>query len=230
MIRRSAGRGISALLSRTVVSLGRDSSATVVEEIVPGDDASDGVGAMFGGTLEAVVGDGSVLKCSSLENLGTGTAAFLNRHANAGESSEVQWALGYVGGEMVRSRVDNLLNGRGAKVKEVQVLYGDKAQFFDLFSHTRHFAEDTVSDLLSKEFPPPGVIEDWPAWLAQADDEETTIRIRQQTHTGRPCGSAAFVEQLEGLVGRILHPARRGRKARTAVLRGHSDDKSQPNS
>ena len=146
----SAGRGNSALLSRTIVSMGKDSSAKMVEEILPGGDSSDSAGTMFGGTVEAVVGDGSVLNCSSLENLGTSASVFLNRHADIGEGSEAHWALGYVGGEMVRARADNLLRGRAAKVREVQVLYGDKAQFFDLFSHTRHLAEDTVSDLLSK--------------------------------------------------------------------------------
>ncbi len=70
--------------------------------------------------------------------------------------------------------------------------------------------------LLSKEFPPPGVVEDWTAWLTHADDAAAVERIRQQTNTGRPCGSSTFVERLEGLVGRCLRPARRGRKARTA--------------
>ncbi len=71
-------------------------------------------------------------------------------------------------------------------------------------------ARDT---LLSGEFPPPGVVEDWTAWLTHEDDPETIDRIRQQTNTGRPCGSNAFVERLEGLLDRVLRPGRRGRKA-----------------
>jgi putative transposase len=68
--------------------------------------------------------------------------------------------------------------------------------------------------LLSKEFPPAGVVEDWSAWLTREDDAAAIGRIRQQTNTGRPCGSSAFVERLEGLAGRSLRPARRGRKGR----------------
>lgn len=30
--------------------------------------------------------------------------------------------------------------------------------------------------------------------------------------SGRPCGSPAFVERMEALLGRALHPARRGPK------------------
>lgn len=64
---------------------------------------------------------------------------------------------------------------------------------------------------------PEGLVDGWPAWLAQGDDEAVMERIHQQTHTGRPCGSTAFEEQLEGLAGRILRPARRGRKPKEAT-------------
>ena len=68
--------------------------------------------------------------------------------------------------------------------------------------------------LLSGDFPPPGVVEDWRAWLAEGDEEGAVGRIYQQTHTGRPCGSGEFIDHLESLAGRSLRPARRGRKAR----------------
>jgi Fe-S cluster assembly scaffold protein SufB len=155
LIRWSVGRGNSALLTRTVVSLGNNSSAVVVEEIEPSKAAGGERMAMFGGTAEVVLGEGSVLKYNGVENVSSGVATFLNRQASVGAGSEIQWAFGYVGGEMTRSHIDNFLSGRGATVREVQVLYGGKSQFFDIFSHTRHVAEDTVSDLLSK-----GVLQD----------------------------------------------------------------------
>jgi putative transposase len=68
--------------------------------------------------------------------------------------------------------------------------------------------------LLSKEFPPPGVIENWAEWLRVEDDPDPDAvdRIRRQTSTGRPCGGSRFVAQLENLLGRLLRPAKRGRK------------------
>jgi putative transposase len=70
--------------------------------------------------------------------------------------------------------------------------------------------------LLSKEFPPPGVIEDWAGWLRVEDDPDAVDRIRRQTGTGRPCGGSRFVVQLENLLGRLLRPAKRGRKPKRA--------------
>jgi Fe-S cluster assembly protein SufD len=155
LIRWAVGRENAALLTRTVVSLGNNSSATVVEEIEPSRTAGGERMALFSGTAEVALGEGSVLKLTGVGNGGGGVAAFLNRQASVGAGSEIDWAFGYVGGEMTRSHIDNFLSGRGATVREVQVLYGGKSQFFDIFSHTRHVAEDTVSDQLSK-----GVLQD----------------------------------------------------------------------
>lgn len=68
--------------------------------------------------------------------------------------------------------------------------------------------------LLSDDFPPPGVVDDWKQWLADAEDEETVTRLRGHTHTGRPCGSPTFVDQLENILQRVLRPNKRGRKSK----------------
>jgi len=70
--------------------------------------------------------------------------------------------------------------------------------------------------LLTPGFPPPGVVSDWPTWLA-AEDAQQMEAVRRHTLTGRPWGSAAFVAQLEALTGRILQPLKRGRKKRLVV-------------
>ena len=66
--------------------------------------------------------------------------------------------------------------------------------------------------VLSKEFPPPGIVPDWNAWLSEQDDPGAVDMIRQYTRTGRPCGSPAFLSQLEDLLKRTLSPRKRGPK------------------
>ena len=70
--------------------------------------------------------------------------------------------------------------------------------------------------LLSQAVPPPGVIEAWAEWLRVEDEPDAVDRIRRQTKTGRPCGGSPFIAQLEHLLGRVLHPAKRGRKPKPA--------------
>ena len=47
-------------------------------------------------------------------------------------------------------------------------------------------------------------ITDWSAWLQEADDEERLGIVRRNLQKNLPCGSEAFVEQLEQLAGRVL--------------------------
>ncbi len=60
----------------------------------------------------------------------------------------------------------------------------------------------SANDLLSVDFPPPVVIENWSAWLAQPDEESVIAYICQQTQTRGPCGSETFLGQREGLLCR----------------------------
>ena len=69
-----------------------------------------------------------------------------------------------------------------------------------------------TDDLLCTDFPPPGIVEDWSAWLAQPDEESVIDYIRQQTQTGRPCGNETFLDQVEGLLNRTVRRKKPGRK------------------
>jgi Fe-S cluster assembly scaffold protein SufB len=66
------------------------------------------------------------------------------------EAASLRWSLATVGGSFVKSRIDNLLLGRGASVRQAEIGFGSGSQVFDLTSYTRHRGEDTTGDLLSK--------------------------------------------------------------------------------
>ena len=55
-------------------------------------------------------------------------------------------------------------------------------------------------------------IEDWAAWLSEPEETEVLLALRRCTASGRPCGGAGFIAQLEQRLARMLHPAKRGRK------------------
>lgn len=65
--------------------------------------------------------------------------------------------------------------------------------------------------LLSKRFPPNGLVVDWSAWLKTGLPDEDLRVIRDSTWKGIPCGTAAFLESLESLLGISLVPRKRGR-------------------
>ena len=66
--------------------------------------------------------------------------------------------------------------------------------------------------VVSRDFPPAGVIDDWAGWLYEEREADGAYeRIRRQTHTGRPCGSSEFLDKLEHLLQRTVRPKKGGR-------------------
>jgi len=47
-------------------------------------------------------------------------------------------------------------------------------------------------------------MEDWSAWLAEADEAEELQMLRRNVEKGLPCGSEGFVQKLGRQVGRLL--------------------------
>jgi Fe-S cluster assembly scaffold protein SufB len=154
VLRWSAGASGFGLISRTVITLGENARASVYEEQVPSAGASTEAGAradsIWWGTTEITVGDGATLDFSAEQDFGPATAAFVGRQAKVGKDATIKWAVASVGSRLYRSRLENLLEGRGAYVSQVEIGFGDDRQLFDLTSYTRHIGEDGTSDLLSK--------------------------------------------------------------------------------
>jgi Fe-S cluster assembly scaffold protein SufB len=87
---------------------------------------------------------------TSLQELPDNVVAIQHRQARIGEGATLHWALAQLGGRLVRSRVDNVLQGDRSSVEQVEIVFGGEKQLFDLTSYTRHVGRDTTGNLLSK--------------------------------------------------------------------------------
>jgi len=151
ILRWAAGAADRAVLSRTMVALGDGAAATLLEELVTSDAAAPDAGQSFlAGTLEVTLGRGASLEVASLQELPATTVAFQHRNAVIGEGATLRWALAHLGSRLVRSRVDNRLEGDRSSVEQVEIVFGGSDQLFDLTSYTRHVGRDTTGNLLSK--------------------------------------------------------------------------------
>jgi Fe-S cluster assembly scaffold protein SufB len=150
VLRWAVGAPDRALMTRTIVELGDGAEATILEELVPSGKEVDGRPSLFTGTLEVILGAGAKLAVSSVQELPTSVVAFQNRNAVIGEGATLHWALAQLGSRLVRSRVDNRLEGDRSSVEQVEIVFGGADQLFDLTSYTRHLGRDTTGNLLSK--------------------------------------------------------------------------------
>lgn len=76
---------------------------------------------------------------------------------------------------------------------------------------------DAVLDLKSgwsKQF---ASVEDWSAWLSEADEMEKVRILRQNSEKGLPCGNSDFIQRLGLTVGRPLEFRPQGRPRKHEV-------------
>ena len=152
----AAGVPERALLTRTLIRLGEGAEAALVEELMPSGPpiacaAGDPVPqSLFGGTTEIELADGAVLRFASIQDLPAGTSALQQRTARIGAGATLRFAIAQLGGRVIRSRIDNRLEGDGSEVEQVEIVFGGRDQLFDLTAYTRHVGRDTTGNLLSK--------------------------------------------------------------------------------
>ncbi len=150
VIRWAVGTPERALITRTIIELGDGAEATVLEELVPSGAEVEGRPSLFTGTMEVTLGAAAKLAVSSLQELPSSVVAFQHRNAVIGEGATLHWALAQLGSRLVRSRVDNRLEGDRSTVEQVEIVFGGADQVFDLTSFTHHIGRDTTGNLLSK--------------------------------------------------------------------------------
>jgi Fe-S cluster assembly scaffold protein SufB len=156
IVRWAAGVPDRALITRTIVHLGAGAEASLVEELVPSGptvECAEGEPipqSLFTGTLEVTLGAHARLAVASIQDLPAGVTVVQHRNAVIGEGADLHWALAQLGGRIVRSRVDNRLDGDRSTVEQVEIVFGTGDQVVDLTSYTRHRGRDTTGNLLSK--------------------------------------------------------------------------------
>jgi Fe-S cluster assembly scaffold protein SufB len=151
VFRWSVGAVGRALIGRTIVTIGDGAEATIIEELGPSGVLPPDAGqSLLASTLELTLGRNARLAVASLQELPPTTVAFQHRHAVIGEGASLQWALAQLGSRLVRSRVDNRLEGDRSSVEQVEIVFGGDDQLFDLTAYTRHVGRDTTGNLLSK--------------------------------------------------------------------------------
>ena len=156
LVRWGSGNPERALITRTIVRLGTGADLTLVEEQVPsGADIECAEGEIvpqgfFHDTTEVVLGADARLAVAAIQDLGPRQIVFQHRTSQIGEGASLHWALAQLGSRLVRSRVDNRLEGDRSSVEQAEIVFGGEEQVFDLTSYTRHLGRDTTGNLLSK--------------------------------------------------------------------------------
>ena len=150
LVRWAVGRPGTAVIGRMLFRIGEGASVSVVEELLPSGPEVSSEQAFFASTTEVILERDATLAFASIQDLSSNEIAFQHRQSVVGEGATLRWALAQLGSRLVRSRVDNRLEGDRCDVEQVEILFGSDQQLFDMTSYTRHIGRDTTGNLLSK--------------------------------------------------------------------------------
>jgi Fe-S cluster assembly protein SufD len=132
---------------RTVISLGRDARATVIEEQL--SPPADGLAVHMSGT-EVYLGENSKLIYGTLQDWGRNVFHYSNARAQLGRGSELQWIQTLLGARMAKANSYFDMAGSGSQAFVHGFMFGDSRQHFHLHTLQRHLVDHTTSDLLIK--------------------------------------------------------------------------------
>ncbi|MFW5924510.1 MAG: Fe-S cluster assembly protein SufD [archaeon] len=143
-----------SLFNYTLVVTEENSSVTIQERQVTGDDAS-GDQRYYSGIVEVQAGENSYVQYGSLQNFDEQTYNYTLKRGEAGRYATVNWIEGNLGSRLTKTEVSTLLGSDNAETKIVGAFFGHGDQHFDLDSKVWHRGEHTTADLVTR-----GVIDD----------------------------------------------------------------------
>ena len=118
---------------------------------------------------------------------------------------------------------------RYAELNPVRAGLVREAECWPWSSAATHCGTKTTDDSLTLEmWRDRWAASAWREYLAAGETESRLAIIRQRTHTGRPLGSAAFIQGLEKIAQRRLTPQKQGRREGIVIDRSQSELPFEP--
>lgn len=139
-----------ASFPRTLVALGADAEASVLERFTSPADAH-----LVVPVTELSVGDAARLRYLGVQDHGPNIWQVALVRATAGRDATLRASAVALGGDYARLRTETLLAGAGASSEMVAVYFANEGQMLDFRTLQDHDAPHTTSDLLFK-----GAVED----------------------------------------------------------------------
>ncbi|MCL4249150.1 MAG: Fe-S cluster assembly protein SufD [Anaerolineae bacterium] len=155
-------RGVAAELPFHVVMYNTDDGATlghmlvILEEaaeakvLVDYQSAGGAAQSSYIGATELIIGPAANLTYVGLQDWNRSTFEFSHQRARVGSDGNLDWIVGTMGGELVKSFIEVELDGQGAHGRVSGMFFADHEQLFDHDTQQNHNAPLTTSDLLFK--------------------------------------------------------------------------------
>lgn len=143
ILHRIASTGGAPSYFRSLIVLGQQAEATVVEDYLSAETAGE---SLASGVVELVTGQASRLRYANLQEWNDKTWHFNYLKSDTGRDSRIDWLFVAVGGLVHRAEIDAGLTGQGSETDLVGLIFGSGEQQFDHQVLQDHVGNDTRSN------------------------------------------------------------------------------------
>jgi FeS assembly protein SufD len=98
--------------------------------------------------IECLLKDNASVQFSNVQDYSEDTTILSNKKAICEKDSRMSWVFAYFGGKSERSRMESVFAGDGASGEDIEVVFGDNYQRYDLVSDLSHEAQHTKGRIL----------------------------------------------------------------------------------
>lgn len=141
---RSYLNSLKPLFTQTWIYAEEDSEASLLTENYGAE-----IPGFASEIVEVYLRDGSSVHYSNIQDYSQQTTVLSNSKALCGKDAQVYWTVGYFGGRVHRSRSESIFLKDGAGAEDVEVVFGNNEQKFDLVSDLSHVGKSTKGRILS---------------------------------------------------------------------------------
>jgi FeS assembly protein SufD len=145
------GQDNASSISRNLFIADEGSKCTIVQELYSqGNNGSSSVQQGVFELTECHVGSGSNLEMITLEALNSNDISFMNKRAWVERDAKMSWYHGFFGGRTSRCKVDSNMMGIGSSAEDVEIIFGNTSQSFDITSNLHHIGGHSRGRVLVK--------------------------------------------------------------------------------
>lgn len=138
-------------ISRNMFIADEGSKCTIVQELYsPGTTGSSKVQQGVFELTECHLGNESNLEMITLQALDSNSIAFLNKKAWVERDAKMSWYHGLFGAQTSRCKVDSIMKGAGSSAEDVEIVFGNDTQAFDITSNLNHIGNNSRGRVLVK--------------------------------------------------------------------------------
>ncbi|HEX7032061.1 MAG TPA: Fe-S cluster assembly protein SufD [Nitrososphaera sp.] len=141
----------TSLISRNIVVADTSSKATVVQEVyAPGSSGRQETQQGYFELIETSVKPNAHLELVTLQAMSADTVNVSNRKAFVERDAKMSWYLGMFGSLLSRYKTDSTMKDAGASAEDVEIIFGDGNQSFDVTSNLIHDGRHSRGRVLVK--------------------------------------------------------------------------------